>query len=395
MRFLSADFIFPVHLPPVPNGILIVNSKGKIIDLLIPGLHEIPSSIEVESYNGILCPGFVNAHCHLELSHLRGKFSMKKGLPEFIGEMVTKRNSAEEKILEAMKKADDEMYEGGIVAVGDISNNAISIKVKKKSKLFYHTFIELFDIVPEKSKGKFSEGKIVQQKFSKAGLKSSIVPHAMYTVTLALLKLIVTNARKTRNVLSIHNQETAGENEMFLFGKGKLIKKLQSISPSYIKWNQPNDTSLGILMENLSPEIKLQLVHNTFTELNDIHVALKKSPNLFWCLCPNANLFIENKLPALKDFINEKCDLTIGTDSYASNTSLSVLNEIKTLNKKFPEIGLAKIICWATINGASFLGQSKKLGSFEKGKTPGVNYISEIDLKKLKLKEGSRIQKVI
>ncbi len=104
----------------------------------------------MEYYQGIIVPGFVNAHCHLELSHLKGAIPEKAGLDEFIMGIESLRAASEDEIISASEKADAEMYSAGIVAVGDISNKNYSFRTKTKSKIFYHTFIELLGFHPSR-----------------------------------------------------------------------------------------------------------------------------------------------------------------------------------------------------------------------------------------------------
>lgn len=395
MRYLSADLVFPVHIPPVSEGILVIDTEGKIIDLLDPVKNEIPSSLPIERFNGILCPGFVNTHCHLELSHLKGKLSQKKGLPEFISEMVEKRNGNDEEIIHAMTQADNEMFSEGIVAVGDISNSAISSIIKKKSNIYYHTFVELFDISSDRAEKVFNDGIVLQKVFSENGLIASIVPHSLYTVSDRLMKLICANTEKSKSIFSIHNQETSGENEMFEKGTGALIDKMQKLTSAFSNWKPSGKSSLATFIDRFNPTFSVQLVHNTFTRLFDIQLMLRKNSGVYWCLCINANLFIENVSPDIPMLTNEKCLVTIGTDSYASNLSLSVLDELRMIATKYPKIALEEMLTWATINGADFLRISNKYGSFEKGKKPGINHISGIDIKELKLKNESKLLKLL
>lgn len=395
MHAFSADIVFPVNLSPIRKGVVVVDGNGTIADFLDPSKDEIPDSLAIKSYEGVICPGFVNAHCHLELSYMKGKFTQKKGLPFFIGEMVEKRNADAELIHSAIVEADSEMYQSGIVAVGDISNTSHSILSKKQSKIYYHTFVELFDIFPERSVAVFENGLKLQSEFSNSGLKSSIVPHAPYTVTNRLLELIVDHARKSGDILCIHNQETPSENEMFQKGTGSLIEKLQQMTGAYSEWKPAMKSSLRSILEKINHSPRLQLVHNTFSDKEDIRIANQIHPSLYWCLCPNANLFIENTLPAIDVLRSENCKMTIGTDSYASNNSLSILDELKSIHQNFPEISLSDLLEWSTHNGAKFLGIEDAFGSFEKGKKPGINLITNIDMKNLTLRNDSSVQRLV
>jgi cytosine/adenosine deaminase-related metal-dependent hydrolase len=89
-------------------------------------------------------------------------------------------------------------------------------------------------------------------------------------------------------------------------------------------------------------------------------------------LCANANLYIENKMPPVQMLIDHGVELTLGTDSYSSNWQLSIAAEIRTIKERLPEIPLEQILKWATINGARALDRADELGSFEKGKKPGI-----------------------
>ena len=142
--------------------------------------------------------------------------------------------------------------------------------------------------------------------------------------------------------------------------------------------------------DNFDADKNILLVHNTFTNAEDIAFARSYSNTIYWCFCPNANEYIEKQQPDYSLFKNEKC--TIGTDSLASNWSLSILDELKTIANKDSSISLETLIKWATFNGAQFLGFSK-LGSIEKGKQPGLNLMS--NLNGMNLIASSSVKRII
>ena len=121
------------------------------------------------------------------------------------------------------------------------------------------------------------------------------------------------------------------------------------------------------------------LVHNSFTSKEDIQAVEKEMPNSFWCLCPNANWYIEKTLPPIDLLRSQNATIVLGTDSYASNWSLNIMDEIKTIQKHFSSIPLAEMLQWATMNGARALQMESSLGSFEKGKKPGVVLIEGVE----------------
>lgn len=397
MRKIAATYIFPGNQPPIKNGILTCSSDGTIVD--ISGRNEkITEQSGLEFYSGILVPGFVNTHCHLELSHLKGKIEAKTGIGGFIGQINQLRNQETENTEKAIQAADRKMWAAGTVAVGDISNSTLTLETKKSSKIFYHTFIESFGFHPSRAERAFDYAQFVQFQFKEKGLSNCIVPHSPYSVSKPLFEKIKANAIAEKSILTIHNQESKSEDEFFKNGVGAILNHLQNnlgIDTSH--WEPTGKSSLISILPYLPAENQLLLVHNTFTKKEDL-MELKKirsMDNTFFVLCPNSNLYIENQLPPFPLFREENLNICIGTDSLASNRELSVLAEMITIQYNFPELKLEELIQWASINGAKALQIDNQFGSFEIGKKPGVNLISGIDFKTMKLTENSKVKILI
>jgi len=398
MQFISADFIFPVATPPVKNGVLAVDTNGVIVELLPAG--SVPDE-KIEVFNGILVPGFINAHCHLELSYLKNQIEPGGGLENFIPQIISKRDLFSDDLIGAsVQEADNEMFQKGIVAVGDISNVSKSFSQKSRSKIDYHTFVELFDLNPANADAVFEKGKILIkeiEKLNNATAKEhrySLTPHAPYSVSEKLFRLIDAFAYENNSILSIHNQETASENELFEKQSGKLFDLFTKMGIDFSAMKPNGRSSLQSTLVKMPRSSNTLLVHNTFTTAEDIIWAQTYSKNLYWCFCPNANLYIENCLPEFEKFISANAKCCLGTDSYASNHSLSILDEMKTIMQHALQIPLATLLQWATLNGANFLNLQSKFGSFEKGKTPGINLIENFDLKQMKLTDASSVRKI-
>ena len=377
-RKLKADKIFDGY-KYIHNRVLIVSKDGLIEDL-VPAEN---AGDNVEFFNGILCPGFINCHCHLELSHMKGLIPEKTGLVDFVFKVVTERHSSQEEILDAIEKAENQMLNSGIVAVGDICNNSLTIHQKQKKGLQYYNFIEASGWLPSVSKTRFERAKNLFDEFSMSNAQCSIVPHAPYSVSENLWKEI--EPYFENRIVTIHNQETAFEDEFFQTGKGDFTRmyELMKIDNTH---HQPNGkTSLQSYFTKLEKAKNIILVHNTFTKQEDIdYIKLQTHPDsyrdklqTFICLCVNANKFIEDAFPPIEMFRKNNCTIVLGTDSLASNWSLSILEEIKTIQKNFPSIPLEEILKWATSNGAKALQLDHKLGSIERGKKPGIVNITE------------------
>ncbi len=392
MQFFSADYIFPVTSPPIKNGILITEDDGKIVDVL-NSANELPTlNYKLQTFNGILVPGFINTHCHLELSHLRNQIQRHIGLTGFISEFILKRNAfSQQQIDDVIKLADIEMRNNGTVAVGDISNTNHSFKTKSESDIYYHTFIEVFDLIPEKAEEAMARAQALQS--SVVSGESSVVPHAPYSTSEKLLELIKNYSQN--KIVSIHNQETKSENELFQSHSGKLFEFFKSLGNPLSHISVTGKTSLQSYLQYMNAKTKTLFVHNTFTSAKDILLAKNYFEKPYWCFCPNANLFIENTMPDFSLFTKNNCTITLGTDSYASNTSLSILEEIKTILKNNSEIKFETALQWATINGAQFLDIESNFGSFEKGKKPGTVLISDFDSENISVTEKSISKKIV
>ena len=391
MRYLSAHYIFPVSSPALQNGIIGVDDDGCIVDVIDTGA-KLEEREKPEFYNGILVPGFINAHCHLELSHLCGVMEQNSGLPGFISSIGKARKANIETILDAAKIADEEMTRYGIVAVGDISNNSDTLHIKRNSNILYRTFVEIFGLDDSRSEEIFTAAKQVEQEYRRAGMPASIVPHAIYSVSGALWEMLHQLYKSSPpQVVSMHHQESSEESDVFWEGKGELAGTFRK--NGLLTNPKPETRNKKMCLQEAS---RCLLVHNIFSTKEDLSKYTTPPGRYFFVLCPRSNLFIQNRLPDLLLFYTQKPrqNICLGTDSLASNTSLSILEEMKIIQQHAPEIPLEMIVRWATLNGAYSLGFSHLLGSLEKGKAPGINLITHIDVENMRLTAESTVKKL-
>lgn len=365
ITYVSADYIYPITTSPIKNGVLGLLEDGTIAAVL--AAEEAKHLSKITHYEGVIVPGFINTHCHLELSHLKNKIAEKTGLPVFIRQILALRQQPEEEVIAAMQLADEEMYSNGIVAVGDISNVLLSKTVKLKSKIYYHTFIEVLGF-NRPSEPIISGALQIKKDF--APLKSSIVPHAPYSVSNELFNEI-SKITEVADVLSIHNQETEGENELFENGTGIFAEFFADLGIAQSADHHSGRNSIRYHLPKMPKNVNTLLVHNTVSSKADVKFAKNEHQQLYWCLCPNANLYIEDTLPNVSFLMEEGVKITLGTDSLASNHQLSILAEMQVLQVE-KNITFDESIKWATLNGAEFLGIDQQYGSLALGKKPGI-----------------------
>lgn len=357
------------------NNVLILSENGTVVDI-------VPAEFAgegVQIVDGILCPGFVNSHCHLELSHMKGIIPEGTGLPAFLTSVMEKRGAQLDE--NAMQAAAADMWENGISAVGDICNGTATLTPKQGAPIYYHSFVETMGFAPGAAQSRLDYSLSVLEQFR--GLNDemhacSVVPHAPYSVSKALFSLLSVMPGNTP--ISIHNQETAAENQLYKDKTGAFLDFYQHFGMDASAFVATGGTSLPAWLPYFQ-HLPVILVHNTFSTREDVQFTKLHAPQAYWCLCPQANLYIENRLPDISLLRSEGCTITLGTDSLASNHQLSIWEEIQAIRAHFPEIPLEEILQWATLNGAKALGITERYGSFEKGRQPGVIVITD---------EGSR-----
>lgn len=386
MPKISADYIFNSPVGFLQHHYLEVDEGGKILDI-----QPIKDDDVVRYYKGILVPGFVNAHCHLELSAMKRQIQEGLGMVSFIGEIFAKRHTFTDK--EKIQAADREMkrmYAKGTVGLADICNTLVSLTVKcKNPEVFTYSFIELLGLNPARLELELQKGREYLTEFGVEGMKASITSHAPYSMSEELLKAI---AVQRPDRMSVHLLESVAEREIFEEKTGEFVsfyKSLQLASQEF-----PSPSPVEYVLSGLEEEQPMILVHNTEMTPKEIAQVVETFPNASFCLCPRSNYYIHRTYPQVKNFMELTDQICLGTDSLASNHDLDVFEEAKCLHKISPEIPLIKLLDWLTYQGAKAIGQEARLGAFHQDTTPGINLIENLDLENLRLVKESRVNKL-
>jgi cytosine/adenosine deaminase-related metal-dependent hydrolase len=391
MKRFTAQYVITNSGPPLKRGVITTEDDGTIISIENTN-GNLKEEHSIEFYNGIIIPGFVNCHCHLELSHMKGYTSRGMGLGGFIEQVRSTRDSTKESIFASVCSADNHMFKEGIVLCADVCNTSDSFKIKKESRIRYINLLEVFGLNPDKAEKRMEDITNVAGTAKEMDLQFSLVPHSAYSMSLTLFRLLK-NESLNNKVTSVHFMETAGE-EIFLSNQtGPLMSsyKRSGLMPPRLETAKNH---VDVILNEITKSGNLILVHNTFADRKTIRM-IKERGNLFWCLCPNSNIYIENQIPQLNLLIEEGCEIVIGTDSLASNTTLSILEELKTLQFNFPDILIEDLVLWATMNGAKALGEEERFGSIEAGKRPGLLVLENVDLQNMKLLLESFVTRLI
>ena len=381
MKRIAAEYLYTLdRQEPIVNGFVEYDEKDGTV--FASGECEDPSA-EEDFHAGMLVPGFVDAHCHIELSHLQGKFARGTGMAGFIDQINALRDSSDrESRMACIGKWMDRLWKQGVSAMADISNGDESFQSKASSPMYTRTFLEVFGSEPQDCAAVMDSVRSLQKKALEFGLDAAPTPHACYTMSPELLTA-ASRAALDSGYLSYHSQESLQEEQMLVSGSGALYdnrKRLGMSTPPVT--GRP---SLFYFLDRIGKihpapfEEHILLVHEVCLTEEAADAVNDKLKNAFVALCPMSNIFIHDTLPPVALMRRKGMKITVGTDSLSSNDTLDIVGEMHCLQKAFPYISLGEILTWACRNGALFLGKEKGLGTIAPGKRPGIVLIEGLD----------------
>jgi cytosine/adenosine deaminase-related metal-dependent hydrolase len=377
-RRVAASFVYTLDSDaPIRNGFVEYDAEdGRILAVGECGPDE-------EVRQGAVVPGFVNSHCHIELSHLHGKFRKGTGMAGFIDQINALRDWAGADVKARLTQEwMDKMWKDGVSAMSDISNDDSSFKVKSSHKIYTRTFLEVFGSEPEMCEGVMSDVTKLKETADAEGIDAAPTPHSCYTMSPQLLSASAAAGLES-GYLSYHSQESQEEEDLLISGSGAMYenRKRSGMSTPPVT----GESSLKYFIDRLAAakpapyDEHILLVHNVCLKQDDIDAAKRVMNNVYWAVCPLSNIFIHNALPPIPLMRKNGLAITVGTDSLSSNDDLDMVKELVCIKQNFPEVPMNEILVWACLNGARFLSKEDSLGSIAPGKTPGIVFVSNVD----------------
>ena len=373
----TAQIVYALNgCEPIRNGYVEYDADGTIVSVGACSEGE-------EVQPGALVPGFVNAHCHVELSHLHKKFRKGTGMAGFIDQINELRDWAGNDVkARLVQEWMDKMWADGVSAMADISNDESSFEVKKNHKMYTRTFLEVFGSEPHMCEGVMKAVTELDKLAEKVGIDAAPTPHSCYTMSPQLLSAAAA-AGLEKGFLSYHSQESQEEEDLIMKGEGAMYenRKRSGMSTPPVT----GESSLKYFIDRLAAvrtapyDEHILLVHNVCLSQSDIDAAKSVMNNVYWAICPLSNIFIHNALPPIDLMRKNGLAIMLGTDSLSSNDDLDIVKELNCLHENFPEVPMQEMLQWACLNGARFLIKENMLGSLETGKRPGLVRIENID----------------
>lgn len=358
MRRIASHLLFD-RGEVIPRPVVTVDDTGLIVS--VGQWERLDGDASTEFYAGALCAGFVNAHCHLELSYLRGAIARGTGFAGFARAIGAVRGGfAMEDRLRALEAADARMWHEGVQAVADIVNGETSFAAKARSAVRYRSFAEVF--------GLNASTEAVRPLLQYPD--TTLTPHSTYSIQDTAFSEVVSDA--ANDPLSIHFMESDDEAALFR-GEGSLAAWYGRMGwrCDFLSHGSP----AGRVADMVPRGRRVLLVHGCRVgEAEYDLVSDRLGQTLWWVLCPRSNDYISGLRPPVELLRRHGARICVGTDSLASNECLSMVEELKLLGG----VPLEEAVAWATVNGAQALGLDGGIGSIEAGKRPGLVLIENL-----------------
>ncbi len=335
----------------ISNGYIEVES-GKI-----KGVHQgRPKQNHIDHGPGVLMPPLVNAHLHLELSALKNKVSYNNSFRSWVQSLLEKRSRLSEyDLIKAGQKAAQILVQQGHLYVADISTLGIGQTILNGIDIHGVCFHEYLG----------SAINLIDTKKTDT-LSTSVAGHAPHTTAPTLLKILKKKSDAALLPFSIHVAESNDEIQFIKDKKGPWADFLTSRGIDWSSWDIGNKTPVSYIHDLGLLGPSTLVVHLLKVSENDLQMIARTKTKV--CVCPRSNYNLHNTLPDIEALLKHSIAPALGTDSLASCDSLNILDEMKFIRKRYPNISDETLFCMGTLNGAGALGLDHITGTLSKGK---------------------------
>lgn len=375
MKLVHADAIVLGDRPTLRDGAVVLDEGGTVQD--VGPANEVlarSSGVPVERVHGVVLPGLVNAHTHVELSALAGKVRAGGGFVRWADELIALRAELEEEeVAAAITRAVAGLDACGTAAVGDVTNTLGAVRALADHGISGSVFHEVFGVVRAAALARAEAlAADVGERLGAwptADLAYAPSPHTLYTTHPDAVRALLAMSRARGVRASVHFLEHAAERRAIEHGDGDAPRWLASRVPggSDLVWPRrpalEYANALGVIASDVL------LVH--LTEARRVELDAIAAAGAPVVVCPRSNWTIESRVPPVVDMLGAGVAPALGTDSLASSPSLDVLEEADALVRAVPGVSAEAALAMATWNGARALGRPD-LGRIARGARPGV-----------------------
>jgi cytosine/adenosine deaminase-related metal-dependent hydrolase len=375
MNIYAASYLLPINGSPLEGGAVVVkNGRIMAVDTLA-ALRKSFSAPVHEFPGAVLMPGLVNAHTHLELTHF--PIWLKKSgadttahysYVDWIMKVIqVKRQIGHDELCASLLEGFRLSIQNGTTMVGDILSARQLISLYNNAHVSGRLYLECIghDEARYKTVLESLEHDI---KLIPANLLPGISPHSPFTVSATLLQALLAFARSNTMPVTMHLAESVEESLFFLNSTGRIADTLYP----FVGWDEylppPMGTTATKWLEHFSAlSADFLAVHGVQLSPADIELLKKRAASVVLAPRSNHNLAV-GKAP-VTELLQAGIPLALGTDSLASNDSLSLWDEMRFLLDEFPQsFTPAGVVRMATIGGARAIQCDREAGTLETGK---------------------------
>jgi cytosine/adenosine deaminase-related metal-dependent hydrolase len=376
VRILVGDAVVTGDADVLRDGAVVVDDRGLVIDVGRAGdVLPLHAGAKTETIRGVLLPGLVNAHTHIELSAMRGQVPGGAGFVPWVEHLIGARVSVRPELdAEAIESAVQELVALGTVAVAEVTNSLAAVRALARHGIIGCIFHEVFGLDLEALERRVRElPQVVEEHampWPSPELTYAPTPHTLYTTHAEVARRLVREASEKGVRVSIHLAEHAAERRYLQQGDGPIVGWYEArlkLPHASLRWPGRSPVDFADDLGALTPNVLC--VHLTDARPEELaKVAERGAPVVF---CPRSNLYIETRLPPLLAARAAGLSPALGTDSLASSPSLDVLAEARALADRFSTVPARELVRMATWNGACALGRPD-IGRIARGTRPGI-----------------------
>jgi cytosine/adenosine deaminase-related metal-dependent hydrolase len=365
LRLYTSSWVVPVSGPPIRDGRVAVEA-GRIAWLGAardPGAPEAPLE---DLGPGVILPGLVNAHCHLELSYLQGRVALPQPFVAWVRALVAGRARETPNVLRAgAERGIQQLVGGGTVAVGDVSNALAHLDLLAASGLRAAVHLELIGWDPERADAALRAADAglaaLSPDWERAGVSVRLAAHAPHSVSPALFRRLVERGGPA----AVHLAEAPTETRFLREGDEEWARFLKERGLGHVAFRPPGMSPVRYLDSLGALRPGLLAAHCVQTDASDHELLARRG--VFVAICPRSNRNLEVGAAPVPALLAAGVRLCLGSDGLASVGTLDVLDDVRLLRQTFPELKLETLLRMATLGGAEALGFAD-LGSLEPGK---------------------------
>jgi cytosine/adenosine deaminase-related metal-dependent hydrolase len=358
-----ARWILPITAPPIADGWVLV-ANGQIAAV---GAGSAPAgAVEANVGARVVLPGLVNAHTHLELSWMRARVPPAARMPDWIRALMALRRDVHRDDPLAMAAAVAEARRAGTSLVGDISNTLASIHALAASPIGGCLFYEILGFNSEDPAGRVADKAEEVRAAARGRVRTSVVPHAPYSVSPSMLDAIAALAAREGWRISVHVGESPEELEFLQTGRGAWRELLESFGVWTDAWTPPGTGPVAYLDSHRLLSPRTLVVHAV--QLTDEELRRVRETGATIVTCPRSNRWVGVGDPPIARFYASGARVAVGTDSLASCADLNLFSELARMHQLAPELSPRRLLHSATQAGADALGFGDEHGAIEPGR---------------------------